>query len=310
MFRNLKPENKIGSVQAQGIQDSRRLPDESFSECWEAIILDPAIKNRLLGQALLNFTLRSKVDRARLPLHGILLLVGKPGTGKTSLARGLASKTAEVISHPKGMLYLEVEPHSLTGAALGKSQKAVTELLGGTIAEHAALGPLVVLLDEVETLAPDRSKLSLEANPVDVHRATDAVLTQLDQLADRYPNILFIATSNFPQAIDPAFFSRADLVETVDLPGLEACRLILADTLKALAEEFPDTKRLLSDKELDRVAKECVGLDGRRIRKIVAMACTFDKETALDPNRLTTKDLVRAAEFAMREDKAMKGGGR
>ena len=81
-----------------------------------------------------------------------------------------------------------------------------------------------MLLDEVETLAADRSKMSMEANPVDVHRATDAVLTQLDQLAADYPQLLFLATSNFAGAIDEAFLSRADLVVTIDLPTPEACK--------------------------------------------------------------------------------------
>ena len=80
---------------------------------------------------------------------------------------------------------------------MGKTQRAVTDLFAQTIAEAAAAGPTIVLLDEVETLAVDRSKLSLEANPVDIHRATDAVLVQLDALADEYPNLLFLATSNF-----------------------------------------------------------------------------------------------------------------
>lgn len=65
------------------------------------------------------------------------------------------------------------------------------------LAEESSTNPCIVLLDEVETLAADRSKMSMEANPVDVHRATDAVLTQLDQLAAEYPQLLFIATSNF-----------------------------------------------------------------------------------------------------------------
>lgn len=295
-------------VEALGILDSRALPDDNFQALWDAIVLESSTKDRLLAQAVLNFTLRPKVHRSAVPLHGIILLVGAPGTGKTSLARGLASRAAEALQSNGRFFYIEVEPHALANSSLGKSQKAVTELLGTTIAEQAAIGPTIVLLDEVETLAADRAKLSLEANPVDVHRATDAVLAQLDQLAERYPNLLFLATSNFPQAIDAAFLSRADLVLTIDLPGPEACRNILVSTVQELAKAFPQLATLPSQGEFEKVVSACQGLDGRRIRKLVAAACTFDKRTALNPNQLTVQDLLRAAQHAQVEARSGKGG--
>ncbi len=294
-------------MQANGILDTRQLPDQEFLAFWDAIILDQETKDRLLSQAVLNFTLRPKVNRAKVPLHGVILLVGEPGTGKTSLARGLAARTAETITNFGQFLYIEVEPHALTSSALGKSQKAVTELLGGTIAEHAANQPVIVLLDEVETLATDRSKLSLEANPVDVHRATDAVLAQLDQLAARYPKLLFVATSNFPKAIDSAFLSRCDLILPIDRPTLEACREILSSTLEAMGEAFPEVRKLLNDPAFEEAARLCKGLDGRRIRKLVAAACTFNKKIAVDPNGLSMRDIIRAIEHEQQQLKAANG---
>jgi len=255
----------------------------------------------------LNFTLRPQVSRAVIPLHGVILLVGEPGTGKTSLARGLATRTAEALNGLGQFLFIEVEPHALASAALGKSQKAVTDLLGGTIAEYAANQPVIVLLDEVETLAADRSKLSLEANPIDVHRATDAVLAQLDQLATHYPKLLFIATSNFPKAIDSAFLSRSDLILTIDLPTPEACRAILTQTIEGLGNVFPKVKKLVGDPDFDKAVGQCKGLDGRRIRKLVASACTFTKETAIDPNKLSMKDIIRAIEYEQKQLKISKG---
>ena len=182
----------------KGVQRIRRLPDPALGALWDSILVDEDLKSRLLSQAVLNFTMRGKVPRTVIPLHGVIMLTGLPGTGKTSLARGLAHRVAT--SFPGGKFkLLEVEPHSLASAAHGKTQRAVMDLFGQAIAEAATAGPTIVLLDEVETLAADRAKLSLEANPVDVHRATDAVLVQLDALAESHPQLLFVATSNFPK---------------------------------------------------------------------------------------------------------------
>jgi SpoVK/Ycf46/Vps4 family AAA+-type ATPase len=173
----------------KGISRSWPLPDDTLGALWDSIFVEETLKSQLLSQAVLNFTIRGEVARTVLPLHGVILLVGAPGTGKTSLARGLAHRTAKSFPGASFRL-LEVEPHSLTSSAMGKTQRAVSELFSQSIAEAATIGPTIVLLDEVETLAADRVKLSLEANPIDVHRATDAVLVQLDILAEQFPNLL------------------------------------------------------------------------------------------------------------------------
>jgi SpoVK/Ycf46/Vps4 family AAA+-type ATPase len=283
--------------QPKGIQRARQLPDPALGALWNSIILDERLKAQLLSQAMLNFTMRGKVDRSVIPLHGVILLVGPPGTGKTSLARGLAHRTAETFPGG-GFRLLEVEPHALTSSAMGKTQRAVSELFSQSIGEAAAAGPTIVLLDEVETLAADRSKMSLEANPIDIHRATDAVLVQLDALAERYPNLLFLATSNFPQAVDAAFTSRCDLVVHVPLPDREACGLILKDCLTGLGKTYPAIAKLPSSPGFDRCAAECVGLDGRAIRKMVANALASSPQTAMNPERVTIEDLFAAARAA------------
>lgn len=281
----------------KGIHRITQLPDEALGKLWKSIIMDEETKSRLLSQAVLNFTLRTKVARSVLPLHGVIMLTGQPGTGKTSVARGLAHRVAEAFGSTAFRL-LEVEPHSLASAAHGKTQRAVTDLFGQAISEAAQVGPTVVLLDEVETLAADRGKLSLEANPIDVHRATDAVLVQLDQLAEKHPNLLFMATSNFPKAVDDAFLSRCDLIVEVPLPTKEACLQILRDCLAGLARVYPEMARLSDPKRLDECAATCVGLDGRAIRKMVANALASDPATAMDPGSVTMGAIIAAAKAA------------
>ena len=282
---------------AKGIASVTSLPDTDLAQLWESIFVDRAVKDQLLAQAVLNFTLRAKIPRAVIPLHGVIMLVGLPGTGKTSLARGLATRVAESLRQ-KEIRLIEVDPHALTSAALGKTQRAVTDLFAGTIVEYALGGPTIVLLDEVETLAADRAKLSLEANPIDVHRATDAVLTQLDALAAAHTNILFIATSNFPQAIDRAFRSRCDFTVDVPLPNHEACRKILEDCLTGLGRVYTQLRSLSSHAEFATVVQEAVGLDGRMLRKSIVNALALDKETVRDPGRLTIAALLSAVRAA------------
>ena len=136
-------------ILAKGISAARTLPDPALGALWDSIIIDEAIKSQLLSQAVLNFTLRPKVARTVVPLHGVILMVGPPGTGKTSLARGLAHRTAMSFSGAKFRL-LEVEPHTLTSSAMGKTQRAVSELFAQSISEAASGGPTIVLLDEVD----------------------------------------------------------------------------------------------------------------------------------------------------------------
>jgi len=52
------------------------------------------------------------------------------------------------------------------------------------------------------------------------------------------------------------------------MPGPEACRAILQSAIEELARAFPATGRIPQEAEFERAAKHCIGLDGRRIRKL------------------------------------------
>ena len=75
--------------EAKGIQRTRPLPDPVLGALWDSIILDTDLKEQLLSQAVLNFTLRRKVDRTVLPLHGAICSSVSPEPARPRLLAGL-----------------------------------------------------------------------------------------------------------------------------------------------------------------------------------------------------------------------------
>lgn len=273
------------------IVDQVSLPDGRFDAEWHAIKTASPVRERLLAQALLAFTVRQRLSFEVAPLHGLIVLAGPPGTGKTTLARGLANEVAKALQ-PNGATFVQIDPHALASSALGRSQKEVTKIFQQTIPELASASAVIVLLDEVETLVADRQQLSLEANPIDVHRATDAALAGLDLLTRQNPNVLLIATTNFPKALDAALLSRADLIEEIGLPDADAREEILRDVLRHLSQQWPGIEDV--QRQLARFVEESDGLDGRRLRKAVIAAMGSSIDTARDPNTLKAAHVVAA----------------
>jgi len=270
------------------VLDLWALPDPQWAERWDRIIVSPATKDRLLNYCLFALGWRSRVSNVGLPVHGLVVLSGPPGTGKTTLAGGLADRAARELPGGEELLFASIDPHALPSDMLGESQRGAARLFERTIPDLARRGkPTVVLLDEVEALAVSRSRASMETNPVDVHRATDAVLAGLDHVAGAYPNVLFVATSNYLPGVDAAFLSRADLVEELGLPQREAIVAILHDTVAEIGVS-------LAGDGLAELAGSCEGMDARQVRKLVLRAIIARRELALDPSPLTAADLRRA----------------
>jgi pachytene checkpoint protein 2 len=286
----------------EGVARRCRLPDATFEPAWTSIKLADGVRDRLLAQSLLSLTIRQKLSFESAPLHGLILLTGLPGTGKTTLCRGLANQIAKQLPGTNAT-YIEIDPHALTSSALGRSQQAVAKLFDQTIPELAIDGVAIVLLDELETLAVSRHRLSLEANPVDVHRATDAALAGMDRLTRDHRNVLLLGTTNFPEALDKAVISRADHIEEIGLPTEAARREIIIDTLKAVGTVWKDVRAIESDAA--RLAKAAHGLDGRRIRKEIFVAMASDIRTAKDPGKLTTAQVEASFRRALKIHKEL-----
>jgi len=143
-----------------------------------------------------------------------------------------------------------------------------------------------------------RSSASFGANPVDVHRATDALLAGIDAVAADLPRVLFVATTNFTDAVDEAFLSRADLVLQLSLPDTTTIAQIIRHSLHELAALWPGARSLALDEGLHaKLADACAGLDGRRVRKLVLSALALRQEVTRDPNELTADDLMAAVDY-------------
>lgn len=294
--------NGAATTLPQGISSVKILPgphDHGGDTDWDRIILPDGVKERLKNQAILTLLHREQLRELGLAPQGLVVFAGPPGTGKTTLARGLAFEIAHELAPTRGnSTFIEIDPHSLPSEMLGESQRSVMRLLTKTIPEYAQRrSNTIVLIDEVEAFAVRRSSASFETNPADLHRATDAVLMGMDQVARECPGVFFVATTNFIEAIDEAMLSRADLILPFRLATIDVAAQIITRSLKALATAWPDVLALANNTaEIRRMAQALEGWDGRRLTKLPLVALARRHETVKDPALLSFDDLWAAVE--------------
>ena len=120
------------------------------------------------------------------PPKGVLLY-GPPGTGKTLLARAVAS---EVDAH-----FVTLSGPEVMSRYYGDSEKKIREIFD----EARQKAPSIIFIDEIDSLASKRQESSGEVE----RRVTAQLLTMMDGLESR-GQVVVIAATNMPDAIDPA----------------------------------------------------------------------------------------------------------
>ncbi|MBR1369419.1 ATPase AAA [Methanocalculus chunghsingensis] len=120
------------------------------------------------------------------PPKGVLLY-GPPGTGKTLIARAVAS---EVDAH-----FITLSGPEIMSKYYGESEGKLREVFE----EAQENAPTIIFIDEIDSIAPKREDTKGEVE----RRVVAQLLSLMDGLKSR-GQVIVIAATNIPDAIDPA----------------------------------------------------------------------------------------------------------
>jgi transitional endoplasmic reticulum ATPase len=163
-----------------------------------------------------------------------IVLFGPPGTGKTTFAKGIASRLA--------WPYVEIQPAELAGEGVERE----AGLLAEAFDRVRELSSAVVFVDEVEDLASIRHE-QRRASP----SVTNEFLKQIPRIRDA-PEHLLVCATNWVRRLDPAFLrpGRFDYVLPVGPPDREAREAIWRRYVGEITDEPVDLDRLVEASEL------------------------------------------------------------
>lgn len=181
------------------------------------------------------------------PTRGVLL-VGPPGTGKTLTARSLAEDL--------GVNYIAIVGPEVMGKYYGEAEQR----LRGIFEKAKKAAPCLVFIDEIDSLAPDRSKVEGEVEK----RLVATLLGLMDGFAQT-KGVIVLAATNRPDHIDPALrrpgrFDREVQFRVPDRQG----RL---EILQIQTREMP-----LDGVDLEAIADQGVGLVGADLKALCQKA--------------------------------------
>ncbi len=183
------------------------------------------------------------------PPRGILL-VGAPGTGKTMLAKAVATES--------GLNFISISGPEIYSKWVGESEKAIREVF-----RKARMGaPSIVFLDEVESIGAHRGISEDEG-------VSERVLSQLLTEIDGFRNggyVFVLAATNRPDLVDPALLrpGRFDRIILVNPPNVEE----RIEILQIYTRKTP----LAPDVDLKEIARRTEGYTGSDLKALVREA--------------------------------------
>ncbi len=177
-----------------------------------------------------------------------LLLYGAPGTGKTMLAKAVATESEAN--------FILVNGPELLSKWVGESEKAVREVFK----KARQTSPSIIFFDEIDSLAPKRGTGG-DTNVTE--RVVNQLLTEMDGLEDMY-DIVVLGATNRPDMVDPGLLrpGRFDRMVLTPVPDEKSRREIfrvhtkgMPIAWKSLPKDYAPSKDYESSTDLDVLKK-------------------------------------------------------